>query len=128
MAAVTFTFLSVPSSCDLCKAERTKTRPSSELSSRRSSRQPLPEHLPREVYVQMPEADHAVAGRSKNCTSSLYVRRYTSISERRFAAISRQLINRCQVSLQHEHGLGSESLLRTSLYTRTTSTVVQLKR
>ena len=55
------------------------------LPSRRSSRQPLPEHLTREVYVQMPEADHTIAGRSEN---------RISISERRFAAVGRQLINR----------------------------------
>jgi transposase len=38
-------------------AERAEARSSSDSPSKRSSRQPLPEHLPREVHVHMPQAD-----------------------------------------------------------------------
>jgi transposase len=38
-------------------AERAEARSSSGSPSKRSSRQPLPEHLPREVHVYMPQAD-----------------------------------------------------------------------
>src|SRR3979490_1499032 len=39
------------------KAERAEARPGSEPPRQRPSRQPLPEHLPREVHVHMPDAD-----------------------------------------------------------------------
>lgn len=38
-------------------AERAEARSSSDSPSKRSSRRPLPEHLPREVHVHMPQAD-----------------------------------------------------------------------
>jgi transposase len=43
------------------KAERAEATPASEPSAKRPSRQPLPEHLPREVHVHLPEADACTA-------------------------------------------------------------------
>jgi transposase len=43
------------------KAERAEARPGSEPPRQRPSRQPLPEHLPREVHVHMPDADTCTA-------------------------------------------------------------------
>ncbi len=43
------------------KAERDSATPLSEPPPKRSSRQPLPEHLPREVHVHMPAADACTA-------------------------------------------------------------------
>jgi transposase len=46
---------------EVSKAERAEATPASEPSAKRPSRQPLPEHLPREVHVHMPEADACTA-------------------------------------------------------------------
>src|ERR1700730_2677440 len=43
------------------KAERAEAGPGSEPASKRPSRQPLPEHLPREVHMHMPAADTCTA-------------------------------------------------------------------
>src|ERR1700759_2318942 len=43
------------------KAERAEAGPGSEPSRQRPSRQPLPEHLPREVHVHMPDQDACTA-------------------------------------------------------------------
>ena len=43
------------------KAERAEAGPGSEPSRQRPSRQPLPEHLPREVHVHMPDRDTCTA-------------------------------------------------------------------
>src|SRR5246500_1345810 len=43
------------------KSERAEAEPGSEPSRQRPSRQPLPEHLPREVHVHMPDRDTCTA-------------------------------------------------------------------